>query len=76
MREGLGYMSWQPIETMPRNKECIVWCSGAECIGVAWKSKHGDLVMPEPQAIGYDTLTHWFLPDPPNSQNQSHPKSV
>lgn len=40
-----------------------VWCSGSESPGVAWM-RQGAWYMPEPQAIGYDTITHW-APFPP-----------
>lgn len=46
-------------ERLPDHGDSVqVWCSGAECAGVAWM-RQGAWYMPEPQAIGYDTITHW-----------------
>lgn len=57
---------WQPFHSAPREQEILVYCEGSECVGIAWLNRHGDLVMPEPQAIGHDSLTHWMpLPKPP-----------
>jgi hypothetical protein len=50
---------WQPFETMPLLESVQVYCEGADCVGIAHKTSDGQLVMPEPQAIGYDSLTHW-----------------
>lgn len=60
-------MEWQPIETMPSGcQEVIVWCDGSECAGIAYKTDSGEIIIPEPQAIGYDSLSHWMpLPTQP-----------
>lgn len=52
--------SWISVsERLPDHGDAVqVWCSGAECAGVAWM-RQGAWYMPEPQAIGYDTITHW-----------------
>lgn len=55
-------------ERLPENGvPVIVYCSGAECSGVAW-IRQGAWLMPEPQAMGYETITHWMpLPKSPEA---------
>jgi len=68
MQRQLERVGWQPIETAPRGKEILVYCEGCEGIGIAWLNKYGDIVIPEPQAIGHESLTHWMpLPPPPKT---------
>lgn len=51
-------------ERLPCDGEpVIVFCVGAEQSGLAWRNK-GDWWIPEPQAVGYDSITHW-QPLPP-----------
>lgn len=60
-------------ERLPEHGEPVaVWCSGSESPGVAW-IRQGAWYMPEPQAIGYDTITHWapFLAAPALSAAQA-----
>ena len=58
--------TWIPVsERMPEPGEPVqVWCEGAEQPGLAWVSRHadwsGEWVIPEPQAIGYESITHWM----------------
>lgn len=52
--------SWLPISTAPHGVLVIVWCEGAEQAGLAWKCDGGVWHMPEPQAIGDQSLTHWM----------------
>lgn len=51
-----------------------VWCSGSESPGVAWM-RQGAWYMPEPQAIGYDTITHWAPFPPAPAQPAVHDQS-
>lgn len=64
--------AWIPVgERLPEPGEPVqVWCEGAEQPGLAWISRHadwsGEWVIPEPQAIGYESITHWMpLPSGP-----------
>ena len=58
--------AWIPVsERLPESGEPVqVWCEGAEQPGLAWISRHadwsGEWVIPEPQAIGYESITHWM----------------
>lgn len=46
-------------ERLPESGEpVIVWCSGSSQAGVAW-IRQGAWLMPEPQALGYESITHW-----------------
>lgn len=46
-------------ERLPESGEpVIVWCSGSNQAGVAW-IRQGAWLMPEPQALGYESITHW-----------------
>lgn len=51
---------WIPVsERLPDHRKPVaVWCSGSESAGVAWVCQ-GTWYMPEPQALGYETITHW-----------------
>ena len=62
-------MKWVSVkDRLPEARhEVIVWCEGAECAGLAWRHEGSDFwYVPEPQAIGYDSITHWMpLPEAP-----------
>lgn len=36
-----------------------VYCDGADAAGVAWRCPDDSWFIPEPQAIGYESITHW-----------------
>lgn len=45
----------------------LVWCDGCGCAGVAW-IRQGAWLMPEPQPLGYESITHWMpLPAGPTA---------
>jgi len=50
---------WIRVLKMPPPRTMvIVWCSAAENSGLAyWCGDHW--MMPEPQSIGYNNITHW-----------------
>ncbi len=60
---------WISVETeMPPNGEAVmVWCVGCECPGVAWwRGSVRGWIIPEPQAIGAESISHWMpMPAPP-----------
>lgn len=63
---------WIPVgERLPDHGEPVnVWCSGSDQAGVAWV-RQGAWYMPEPQALGYDSITHWMpLPAAPSPSKQ------
>lgn len=46
-------------ERLPASGEPVIaWCSGSNQAGVAW-IRQGAWLMPEPQALGYESITHW-----------------
>lgn len=46
-------------DRLPDHGEPVqVWCEGSESAGVAWM-RSGTWYMPEPQAIGYESITYW-----------------
>lgn len=46
-------------ERMPeKGKPVQVWCGGSDSAGVAWRTDDA-WHMPEPQALGYESITHW-----------------
>ena len=45
----------------------LVWCDGCGRAGVAW-IRQGAWLMPEPQPLGYESITHWMpLPAGPTA---------
>ena len=77
--EQLGQSGWISVaDRLPPNGEAVMlWCDGAECPGVAWwRGRVVGWVIPEPQAIGADSLTYW-KPMPPapvlSTQGSSKP---
>lgn len=60
---------WISVERMfpENNAAVIVYCNASDSSGIAWRAG-GKWFMPEPQSIGYDTITHWMpLPAPPSA---------
>lgn len=53
-------LPWISVEDrLPDHGEPVqVWCEGSESSGVAWM-RFGTWYMPEPQAIGYESITYW-----------------
>ena len=59
---------WIPVsERLPEpRQEVLVFCDGSECAGIAWKHTGEGWCVPEPQAVGADSITYWQpLPRPP-----------
>lgn len=67
--------AWVPVsERLPAvNEMVLVWCAGSGCAGLAWRSRFGgiDWIIPEPQPIGYESITHWqALPPAPTASGE------
>lgn len=59
---------WQPIETAPKDKWILVWCSNVKsCFVAMWNGEVEDFVG-EAHDLYIDSIdaTHWMpLPEPP-----------
>lgn len=56
-------------DSMPdKGRLVFVYCDGCCDVGIAHVSRiDGEWKMPEPQSIGYESITHWQpLPEPPH----------
>lgn len=66
-------VGWIPVsERLPDISRAVnVYCNGADASGVAWRLPDDSWFIPEPQAIGYESITHWQpLPSPPAIASQ------
>lgn len=61
-------IGWNHVSTMPpEGVFVLVYCEAARCVGLAYVDSNGEWNMPEPQALGYYSITHWReMPKPPN----------
>jgi hypothetical protein len=60
--------AWISVEDrLPQERQAVLaYCIGSESVGVAWLHADGQWLIPEPQALGADCITHWMaLPSAP-----------
>lgn len=71
-------MTWQPIETAPKDGQVILICAGNAVASVYWDDEFTwvsteDNLMAH---IVHDDPTHWMpLPEPPPQQKNRQPES-